>query len=128
MRLLRYIWAFPATLLGLALVPFAYYGGGEVQLVDGVLEVHGGIVTWIHRKGLPWTGPGAAMALGHVIIGCDALCLQKCRIHERVHVRQYERWGPFFIPLYLLASLHAYFRGRDPYRDNPFEREAFDSE
>jgi hypothetical protein len=32
------------------------------------------------------------------------------------------------IPAYLLASLYAYLRGRNPYLDNPFEREAFENE
>jgi hypothetical protein len=49
------------------------------------------------------------------------------RAHERVHVRQYERWGPLFLPSYLFLSLYMYLRGCDPYRDNPFEREAFDT-
>jgi hypothetical protein len=120
-----YVWAFPATLIGLLLVPPALMGGGQARLVDGVLEVHGGIVTRLLRRGLPWVGSGAAMTLGHVVLGCDLKCLDESRAHERVHVRQYERWGPLMIPAYLLASLVAYLRGRDPYLDNPFEREAF---
>ena len=45
---------------------------------------------------------------------------------ERVHVRQYERWGPFFLPAYFACSLAALARGRDAYRANPFEKEAFE--
>ena len=45
--------------------------------------------------------------------------------HEMVHVRQYERWGPFFIPAYLACSLGLWLAGKDAYRDNPFEREAY---
>ena len=40
-------------------------------------------------------------------------------------MRQYERWGPFFIPAYLLSSLVQLLRRRDPYLDNRFEREAY---
>jgi hypothetical protein len=40
-------------------------------------------------------------------------------------VKQYERWGPFFIPAYLGSSAWMWLRGRDAYRDNPFEAEAF---
>jgi hypothetical protein len=127
-RPLLYLWAFPASLLGLVLVPFALFGGGEAKLIDGVLEVHGGLATWLLRRGLPWVGSGAAVTLGHVVLGYDASCLQESRSHERVHVRQYERWGPLFIPTYLLMSLYAYLRGWDPYLDNPFERQAFDQE
>jgi hypothetical protein len=123
---LLYVWAFPGTLLGLVLVPIVLLQDGSARLVDGVLEVHGGIVTWLLERGLPWVGGGAAMTLGHVVIGCDEACLQRTREHERVHVRQYERWGPLFVPLYLLASLVAYLRGRHPYLDNPFERDAFE--
>lgn len=65
------------------------------------------------------------MTLGHVVWGQDAKCLARSRDHEHVHVRQYERWGPLFIPAYLLASLIAWRRGLDPYMDNPFEVEAY---
>ena len=42
-----------------------------------------------------------------------------------VHVRQCERWGPLFIPAYLVASAVLWCRGRDFYEENPFEREAY---
>jgi hypothetical protein len=74
---------------------------------------------------MPWFGPAAAMTLGHVILGRDAECLASCREHEHVHVRQYERWGAFFIPAYLGASVYCWLRGYDAYFDNPFEREAY---
>ena len=60
-------------------------------------------------------------------IGRDVECLDTSREHELVHVRQYERWGPVFIPAYLLSSLCLWLRGRDAYFDNPFEREAYDA-
>ena len=127
-RPLVYLWASPASLLGLSLIPIAVLQGGRARIVQGVVEAHGGIITRLLRRGLPWVGAGAAMTLGHVVWGCDAQCLEQTREHERVHVCQYERWGPFFIPLYLALSAFAAARGRDPYHDNPFEREAFDYE
>jgi hypothetical protein len=66
------------------------------------------------------------MTLGHVILGRNQECLEYSRDHEHVHVRQYERWGPFMLPAYLGSSLVLYFRGLDPYLDNPFEIEAYD--
>jgi hypothetical protein len=66
-----------------------------------------------------------AMTLGHVVVGRTAAGLDLAREHELVHVRQYERWGPLFGPAYVLASAYLWFAGRDPYRDNPFEREAY---
>jgi hypothetical protein len=50
------------------------------------------------------------------------------RAHEQVHVRQYERWGPFFVPAYLASSLWQGLCGRHLYRDNHFERPAFAAE
>jgi hypothetical protein len=68
--------------------------------------------------------PIAAITLGHVVLARSAADLARCRLHELVHVRQYERWGPLFPPLYLLASCSALLRGTHPYLDNHFEREA----
>lgn len=125
MRLLRYLWASPNTLLGLGFVPAALLSGGRVRRVDGVLEVYGPAVGWLLRRAGVLPGGILAMTLGHVVVGRDAAALAGCRRHEQVHVRQYERWGPFFLPVYLASSAAAYLRGRDPYRDNVFEREAF---
>ena len=66
------------------------------------------------------------MTLGHVVLGRSAAALDLSQAHELVHVRQYERWGPLFIPAYLLCALVLHVRGKDGYRDNPFEREAYD--
>ena len=69
----------------------------------------------------------SAMTLGHVILGRDALCLDRFREHEQAHVRQCEVWGIAFIPAYLACSLWEWShraQGRDFYRDNWFEREA----
>ena len=125
MRLLRYAWALPATVIGLPCIPLAWLTGGGVQVVEGAIEVYGGLIAWLLRRGLPVLGPAAAMTLGHVILGRDPQCLERSRRHEHVHVRQYERWGIFMLPVYLLASAVQYVRGLDPYLDNPFEREAF---
>ena len=67
-----------------------------------------------------------AMTLGHTILGQTEAALDITRDHEHVHVRQYERWGPFFIPAYFAASFYAWFNGGDMYRDNAFEKQAYD--
>jgi hypothetical protein len=41
--------------------------------------------------------------------------------HELVHVRQWARLGPLYLPLYGAASLRAMLAGGDRYRDNAFE-------
>ena len=123
---LLYLWALPNTVLGLAVAAAALATGGRARVVRGCVEVHGGFVTWLLRRGLPVLGPAAAMTLGHVILGRDRDCLETSRDHEHVHVRQYERWGPAMLPAYFLGAFRAWRRGLDPYLDNPFERKAFD--
>jgi hypothetical protein len=65
------------------------------------------------------------MTLGHIVVAIDQFALDSTRYHERIHVHQCERWGPLFIPAYLTASVYQWLRGRNAYRDNPFERQAF---
>jgi hypothetical protein len=125
LQFLCYLWASPNTLLGLLFVLAARLTGGSVRIVQGVVEVHGGFATTFLRRGLPLIGAGAAMTLGHVILGQNQDCLDGAREHEHVHVEQYERWGLFFLPAYAAASLYLWLRGRDPYRENPFEKEAY---
>ncbi len=98
--------------------------GARWQWRHGVLEVHGGLVArWCGR--LPPPCRFDAMTLGHVILGIDGACLEQARAHEHVHVRQYERWGPLFVPAYLACSAWQWARGAPAYRANPFEREAY---
>ena len=127
MRVLRYLWAFPTTLVGLLFLPPALVSGGAWQVVDGVIEIHGGFVDFFLRRCTLLKGGASAMTLGHVVLGRDVLLLELTRTHERVHVRQCERWGIFFLPAYAIASLIAFCRGGNMYRDNAFEREAYDA-
>ena len=121
-RAAKYLWASPTTLTGLVVAVLAIPTGGRARVVDGVLEVQGGLAAALLRR------VGAvAMTLGHVVLAVDAEAHDLCRDHERVHVRQCERWGPLFLPAYALASLAAKLRGGDYYRDNRFEREAFNA-
>ena len=124
-RLAAYLWASPVTVCALSLAVVGLATGGRAGIVWGVIEVHGGLIGWYLRRGMPWFGSAAAMTLGHVILGRNATCLETSREHEHVHVRQYERWGAFFIPAYLAASIYCRLRGYDAYLDNPFEREAY---
>ncbi|RMF38097.1 MAG: hypothetical protein D6753_16360 [Planctomycetota bacterium] len=123
-RVLALVWASPNSLLGLLIGMVCLATGGRVQIRDGTLEFYGGALRWGFQR-MPGGRQIIAMTLGHVILGKSADGLDAARDHERVHVRQFERWGPAMIPAYLLASLAVWLCGGRAYLDNPFEREAY---
>lgn len=122
--LLGVIWASPYTLLGLVIGGFGLCTGGRARIRGRVVEFYAGGVAWFVRQ-LPGGSFVLAFTLGHVILGQTEASLDVARDHEMVHVRQYERWGPLMGPAYLICSLVLWLRGRRPYLDNPFEREAY---
>ena len=118
-RILSVLWASPWTLLGLLLAALSWALGGSVRRRDGAVEAFGGrLGRWADRT------PFAAITLGHVILAVSVAEAQRLGPHERSHVRQYEAWGPFFVPAYLLAGAWQIVRGRCPHAHNPFERHA----
>ena len=120
----RYGWAAPTTLLGVAAIVAGCWRA-RVRVVNGVMEAHGPAIAWGLRHLTLIEHGAAALTLGHVVLGVDAASLEWTRAHERVHVRQYEAWGPLFLPAYVAFSMWARVRGRHFYFDNPFEMEAF---
>jgi hypothetical protein len=118
------LWASPYSLLGLVIGILGLCTGGHARVCGRTIEFHGGAVKWFVSC-LPGGQFVLAFTLGHTILGQTAASLAVAREHELVHVRQFERWGPLLGPAYLLCSLVLWLRGRDPYRDNPFEREAY---
>lgn len=118
-RCAAYAWAAPYTLSGVAI---GLLLGGRFRTIDGVIEIHGPLIASLLNR---MYVPAMAMTFGHVVFGQTQAALEITRDHERVHVRQYERWGIAFVPVYLLISLFLYMRGRDGYRENPFEVEAY---
>lgn len=123
-KLIKVLWALPNTLLGLALGGIGLCTGGKLQICRGCMEFSGGMVRWFVRH-LPLGDATLAITLGHTILGQTPSGLAIARDHEHVHVAQYERWGPFFLPAYFVCSVWLWMIGRDAYRDNPFEVEAF---
>jgi len=124
-RLVAYAWASPNSLIGLAIGGVMLLLGARVGRLAGVVEFAGGMLGTLlgpTRISLPWR----AITLGHVILAIDEASLAASRAHEHVHVRQYEQWGPFFLPAYLASSAWQLACGRRCYRDNWFERQAFD--
>ena len=124
-QILGIIWASPYTLIGLFLGAIGLCTGGSARIRGRVIEFHGGAVKWLILR-LPHGQFTLAFTLGHTILGQSDASLDISHEHEMVHVRQYERWGPFMGPAYLLSSLFLWLTGRRPYRDNPFERQAYD--
>lgn len=128
MSLRRYIWTSPNSLIGLLFLPSVVFTDGGVQIVDGVLELHGSFISWVLRHCVLLPGGASAITFGHVVLGRDPEALSVTRVHERVHVRQYELWGPAFIPAYLVAAAWALVTRKSAYYGNFFEREAIQHE
>ena len=124
-QLFCWLWASPASVIGLIVGAVGLCTGGKAKRIGPTLEFWGGAVSGllqsrlIHARG---------MTLGHVILGVSDTTLESIRPHEWVHVRQYERWGPLFLPAYLLSSAVLWLAGRDPYWENPFEVEAYEAD
>jgi hypothetical protein len=119
----KLLWASPCSAVGvlLAAVPVAL--GGRATWTRGALEV-------TYRQRLAGCGklarslPFRGIVFGHVILAVTDEELRRIGPHERVHVAQYERWGPLFFPAYGLSSLWQLLRGRSPYWYNHFEVQA----
>ncbi len=127
LKLFGIVWALPATIVGLVVGTLSLPWGGRVRIRSGCVEFYGRPLAWLLGR-LSVRVSVSAMTLGHVILGRNEVELDEAFRHERVHVHQYERWGPFFVPAYLGVSVYLWLRGRDPYWDNPFEVEAYRSD
>lgn len=119
----KVVWAAPCTAVGVLPALLLCAAGASARRVDGVLEV--GFDDARHPVArllglLPFT----AITLGHVVLAVTHACHADVRAHERVHVAQYETWGPLFFLLYAGSSAWQLLRGRRPYVDNHFERQA----
>ncbi len=124
LQLIRFVWASPYSLIGLFLGCIGLFSGGHVRIRGCVIEFYGGFNAWLIRH-LPGGEFVFAITLGHTILGQSDASLDISREHELVHVRQYERWGPFMGPAYLFMSFILWIIGKRPYHDNPFEKEAY---
>ena len=118
LRIFRIIWAGPNSLIGLALALFFR----RWRFARGVLVAEG--AEWPRKAGWNYT----AITFGHVVLSVKEPIPERVLDHELVHVRQYEKLGPLFLPAYWAASLIAMIRGRHFYRDNLFEVHARHSE
>jgi len=126
-QLLFYLWTAPITLPALAIgYACVALGGTRIHKQEGVWEFYGGpIARLLDVIGVPGIGGVPAMTLGHVIWARNRRELRRWRQHEFVHVAQFQRWGPLLVPAFYAAAVWLRLRGRHPYYDNPFEREAY---
>lgn len=121
--LLKFLWASPCTAVGLVLAAVPLALGGKIRWSSGALEV-----TWRHTLDscgrLAGRLPFRGIVFGHVILAVTDEDLRTIGPHERVHVAQYERWGPLFFLVYAASSLWQLINGRNPYWHNHFEVQA----
>ena len=77
-RVLKYVWALPWTLVGAVLGLVAVATGGKMTVVQGVLEASGGWLAPLLRRA-PIPGGAAAMTLGHTVIARTLEDLERTR-------------------------------------------------
>lgn len=124
--LAKVVWASPWSLWGLMIGLLGLATGGRVQFRAKMVEFWGGWLPLFLRY-FPFIAGSPVATFGHVVVGRSQRHLEACRPHQLIHVRQYECWGPLFVPIYLVSSGVLWCLGKRPYYDNPFEREAFDA-
>jgi hypothetical protein len=104
---LGFVWTLPNTVIGLLLGALTFqrprYDRG-VLLFDRTPR---GLSRLLRRMGR------SAMTVGFVVIGTERVD-GTLLAHEKRHVAQYCRWGPFFLPVYGALYLR-YGYGRHPF-------------
>lgn len=128
--MLRWIWGLPGLALGLLVAALV---GADLVSGPGPARIYSagrGLGRLLRRWGWVATTIGPCVFFWEPTRRFDEGTLS----HELAHVEQWARWGPLFLPLYLLAFARALvgelvrlrFRGAwlRAYRAIPFEAEA----
>ena len=121
--IVKMLWAAPCSAIGVLLAGTVLLAGGRAKWSSGALEVtYRETETSCGRlaRKLPFRG----IVFGHVILAVTRSELSSIGAHERIHVQQYERWGPLFFFAYGASSCWQLVRGRSAYWDNHFEVQA----
>lgn len=112
--------ALPGDVIGRAVMwrcgipaPTREHDAGDVR---AVLVEDPRIALWFRAQLLPVQ----AQTLGRYVLSRNPLAPDTLA-HEVEHVRQWERFGPFYLPLYFGWSAVAALRGKRAYWDNGFE-------
>lgn len=108
-QITRLVWASPNTAIGLLFALLGLPFGARLSRSEGAIHVADHpILRWL---------PPVAVTFGHCVLYRPGICpddpvrrydgkgWQRLGDHEHAHVRQYERWGPFFLPVYLASAL-----------------------
>ena len=123
LEFLKLLWAAPCSAVGIVLAGVLLTLGGKAKWSSGALEV-------TYRHSLAGCGklasklPFRGIVFGHVILAVTREELRTIGPHERVHVEQYECWGPLFLLAYGASSFWQLVNGRSPYWYNYFEVQA----
>ena len=118
---LRDMWrSLPGDLLGRLVIrgcgipaPTREYDAGDVR---AVLVEDPRIGLWFRAQAIPVQ----AQTLGRYVLSRNSLTPDTLA-HEVEHVRQWERFGPLYLPLYFGSSALVALRGKRAYWDNGFE-------
>lgn len=103
------LWTLPNTLLGLAVGALAVMLGARAQAGRNAIEfLEQPFVGLVGRSAITLGNtihyaPGGDP--GQVVRRYDGSALVELGEHERAHTHQYERWGPFFLVVYLVSWL-----------------------
>jgi hypothetical protein len=119
-----YAWrALPGDLLGLVVMRGCGIDGPTREVASGgvtaVVVEDPRIERWFRAHLIPVQ----AQTLGHFVFSRGPMP-PEILAHECEHIRQWSRFGPFYLPLYFGSSALASLRGRRPYWDNAFEAAA----
>jgi len=121
---LRDLWrAFPGDLMGLMVMRGCGIDAPTRQVRSGdvtaVMVEDPRVERWfrIHLM------PVRAQTVGRHVFAREPVSAEVLA-HECEHIRQWERFGPFFLVVYLCSSAIAFLRGGRPYWDNHFEAAA----
>ena len=95
---LGFVWTSPNTLIGLLLGVCTFQ---RPRVADGAIifdRAPRGLTALMLRASR------VAMTVGFVILSARPVT-GRLLAHEQHHIRQYEVWGPLFIPVYLVLSI-----------------------
>lgn len=130
-RVMQFLWVFPATVLTwlFYILPMhvifrdlVFCGWAEPLVAEFKLAKEN-LEPWYAKLWRDWGGWGGPCVFIRRDVS-DPAVLTRVRKHELEHVHQQFRWGIFFYPAYLLASIWIWCFGgenKHSYYDNPFE-------